>query len=111
MEADREAEFTRYSGERETAARARIPFPDTLPPIGRMMWDGTGRLWVFHAQGAEAEEAGEPRRATVLDAEGRWLFDQHLPVLPDRIEGGLFFLDTEDEQGQPVVEVYRLVER
>ena len=108
-EADREKVYSSYSGEQEAAARARIPFPDTLPPIDVMMWDGTGRLWVVHYQGAEAEAAGEPRRATVLDAGGRWLFDQHLPAVPDRIEGERFFLNTEDEEGQPVVEVYRLV--
>ncbi|MFO7767575.1 MAG: hypothetical protein R6W82_01230 [bacterium] len=110
-EADREEVFNRYRGEQEAVARERIRVPDRLPAIGPMMWDGTGRLWVFHYQGAEAEEAGEPRLATVLDREGRWLFDQHLPVEPDRIEGDLFFKNTEDEQGQPVAEVYRLVER
>lgn len=50
-------------------ARDRIPTPDSVPAIAKMLWDRAGRLWV----GQRAGNIWTISRYHVFDPDGRWV--------------------------------------
>jgi hypothetical protein len=93
----------------EEAARRGIRFPERLPAIRWMIWDESGRLWVedYHP----VETLGEGRHYNVFDETGHWLFSQELPHRPTAIFSDGYFLDAENNDGEPVVRFYALLRR
>lgn len=78
-----------------TAARARIPYPRTLPPYERMLadadgniwvqdaalpreWDGTSRWRVFSPDGAPLSELALPGRLTIHQIGPDWILSTSL---------------------------------
>lgn len=75
--------------------------------IGSLLWDQEGRLWV--ADYVMSTEESESFHFNVFDREGEWLFGQDLPVKPSLITAHGFYVDTEDETGDPVVQYYQWI--
>ena len=80
--------------------------PD-LSFIGSLLWDLEGRLWV--ADYVMSDEEPESYHFNVFGRKGEWLFGQDLPVKPSLITAHGFYVDTEDEKGNPVVQYYQWI--
>jgi len=102
----RERAYVRWDeqglGER---ARRNLKFGPHLPFTGGMRWDTDGRLWV--GDYVLPDETLETYNFNVFSREGAWLFSQGLPVRPSLITEDGFFVSTEDDEGNPVVQFYR----
>ncbi|MFC1499577.1 hypothetical protein ACFL6T_00990 [Candidatus Zixiibacteriota bacterium] len=92
----------------EYARRIRATeWPSTLPHISQMLWDATGRLWVGEYAIPGLDEG--PFAFNVFNANGEWLFTQHLPVLPHYIaEDGIYVTDF-NGSGDPIVRFYKFI--
>ncbi|GEM_PF-1596566 len=87
----------------------RLRLPPVLPAIRDLQWDGAGRLWVQDYTAGYA--VGEPTGFwfNVFDAEGVWLFRQHLPDNPSFFgREGVYFTGQAGD-GTPIIRYYQLV--
>ncbi len=90
-------------------ARRNLRFPRHLPFISSMMWGTDGRLWVLDY--IPFIELAEVFSYNVFDREGTWLFSQELPFLGAGFTEDGVFVQSEMEDGSPVIEYYLMVER
>ncbi|MFC1529225.1 hypothetical protein ACFL6R_00735 [Gemmatimonadota bacterium] len=91
--------YSRYGWEEE--ARRHIRFPGRLPAIRWLIWDAEDRLWVEDYQPVSVHEDG--RHYNIFTSEGVWIASQDLPVRPEAIFSDGYYMNTENEAGEPVV--------
>ncbi len=89
-------------------ARRKVTFPDRLPhmnSIDDLRWDLSGRLWVQEYRDHTA--AGSKYRFYVFSRDGKWLFQQDLPIRPWLITENGFYGRATDDEGNPLVQFHR----
>lgn len=88
-------------------AHGRIPMPDSVPAIARLLWDTTGNLWV----GQRAGDIWTISEYHVFDEDGRWLASLDVPPGIGRIfeVGEDYLLATgQDRYDVQYLNMYRL---
>lgn len=92
-------------------ARRKLEFGSHFPHIGLLgfCWDNAGRLWVPEFTDLTNPDAID--RFYVFSRNGEWLFRQDLPKIPRLITGDGIYCNAEDEEGNPIIQFYRFVEK
>lgn len=92
----------------EEQARRYIRFPDYLPPIGNLMWDLAGRLWVmdYVPTGSNTSVFS----FNVFNNQGDWIFRQQLPARPSTISESGFYSRVSLDDGSPAVQYFEFID-
>ena len=99
-------DYYREGAVREDARHALV-FPEYLPVIGSLFWDELNRIWVgdYYIYGHM-----EPNNIyQVFDSDGHWLFQQTLPASPAIITADDCYIQSELDDGTPVIRRYKFV--
>lgn len=97
---------------RSNDTRRKMSFPDQLPHLDSMdefKWDTTGRLWIQEYRDHTSTDS--PYRFYVFSQDGEWLFRQDLVKRPMLITGEGYYSRVSAEDGTPLVQFNRFVER
>lgn len=85
----------------------RLPVPDSLPAISKLLWDRTGNLWV----GRREADPRETQDYDVFDSDGHWLTKVHFSRdlgYPLEIGEDYLMATWFDDLGVPYLRIYRL---